>query len=318
MAGTPAVSVIVAAYNSARHLSKAIESVLHQTLDDFELIIVDDASTDATYEEALRWSAADDRIRVMRHEANCGPGCARNTALETAQGTWVAILDADDHFAPQRLETLVQTGERMGADIVADNQFFVEEGRELPWGTLLRRSESTLRVVDGLEFLNRNMPGRHATLGLLKPLVHRALLKETGIAYHPGLRYGEDFLFIMNLLIYGGAKLVVHGQPMYYYTMRTGSLSSNARSADLAELLTLNEQFLRNAPKELGPSLKRRTKLLRKYAIYREAVTLARKDGTMTGVKRILKAPSVLAFSVSNVARVLFRNIRIRLTDGRS
>ena len=99
------VSIIVPAYNAEKYVADAIESVLRQTYPYFELIIVDDASTDRTAEVVQSFS--DQRIKLIRHTSNKGPGAARNTAIETAKGKWIAFLDADDQWKVNRLERLV-------------------------------------------------------------------------------------------------------------------------------------------------------------------------------------------------------------------
>ncbi len=101
----PRVTVLMAVYNGERFLRQAIESILAQTFTDFELLIVDDGSTDRT-PDIIR-SYRDPRIRVMRHESNRGVAYTRSCALPLARGEYVAVLDADDVSYPHRLETQV-------------------------------------------------------------------------------------------------------------------------------------------------------------------------------------------------------------------
>ncbi len=101
----PAVSVIIPTYNRGKLLCKAIKSVLQQTFSDFELIVVDDASTDQT--RATIEQFQDSRIRYFRHERNAGVCKTRNTGLAAAQGDYVAFLDSDDEWAPDKLEKQV-------------------------------------------------------------------------------------------------------------------------------------------------------------------------------------------------------------------
>jgi glycosyltransferase involved in cell wall biosynthesis len=98
----PQVSVIIPTYNRAHLLSRAIKSVLNQTFQDFEIIIVDDASTDDT--DKLVASFHDNRIRYIQHEKNRGGGAARNSAITQAQGDYIAFLDSDDEWLPEKLE----------------------------------------------------------------------------------------------------------------------------------------------------------------------------------------------------------------------
>ncbi len=99
----PAVSIIMPCYNAASHLSQSVGSVLAQTRADWELVIVDDGSSDASWQELQRLAAADPRIRVF-HQTNAGAAAARNHGLLQARGAYTAFLDADDTWHPEFLE----------------------------------------------------------------------------------------------------------------------------------------------------------------------------------------------------------------------
>ena len=102
---SPAVSVVMPVYNGARTLRESVDSVLAQTFRDFELIICNDASTDNT--GIILEKIVDERVRVIHNESNLGEGSARDRAIESASGVWLAFIDADDAWAPERLETLL-------------------------------------------------------------------------------------------------------------------------------------------------------------------------------------------------------------------
>jgi len=97
----------MACYNAERYVGEAISSLLYQTFSDFELIIVDDASTDSSASIAKQFAEKDPRIQVHVMPANSGPAVARNAAIQIATGEWLAVLDADDVSLPQRLEAEV-------------------------------------------------------------------------------------------------------------------------------------------------------------------------------------------------------------------
>ncbi|MBC6445489.1 MAG: glycosyltransferase family 2 protein [Alphaproteobacteria bacterium GM202ARS2] len=102
---TPKVSVVMATYNRAHLLPHAIRSIISQTLTDWELIIVDDASSDNTQHVAQTFTQHDSRIRYHRHKHNSGLAVARNTSTELARGRYIALHDDDDISLPQRLQT---------------------------------------------------------------------------------------------------------------------------------------------------------------------------------------------------------------------
>lgn len=97
----PSVSVIIPTYNREETIARAIQSVLKQTFQDFEIIVVDDGSTDRT--RAVVEGFCDPRIRYLRHEQNRGAAAARNTGIRTARGAYLAFLDSDDEWLPEKL-----------------------------------------------------------------------------------------------------------------------------------------------------------------------------------------------------------------------
>ena len=102
---TPFFSVIVPVYNGARWLGQCVDSILAQTYTDFELILVDDGSTDGSGDICGRYAAKDGRVQAMR-QPNAGPTPARRNALALARGEYVCFADADDWVVPNWLETI--------------------------------------------------------------------------------------------------------------------------------------------------------------------------------------------------------------------
>src|SRR5688572_9571182 len=123
--GTPRVSVITPAYNAARFLRDTIASVRSQTTSDWELIIVDDGSTDETVAIVERYALEDPRIRLLR-QANAGPSAARNHGMRAARGPFFAFLDSDDQWLPQFLEhQLAVFAEYPDTSLVTANAFYL-------------------------------------------------------------------------------------------------------------------------------------------------------------------------------------------------
>lgn len=116
-AGHPTVTIITAVYNGQRYLSETLRSVTTQTFQDWEYIVVDDASTDSSFEIANAYAEHDPRFRILREERNVGALAARNLGLEAARGRYVAFLDADDLWLPEKLEKQVEFMRRTAAAI---------------------------------------------------------------------------------------------------------------------------------------------------------------------------------------------------------
>ena len=100
------VSIIMPSYNTAKFISETIDSVLAQTYENWELIIVDDCSKDDTDTVVARYT--DPRIRYLKNEVNSGAAVSRNRALREAKGRWIAFLDSDDLWTPEKLQKQIR------------------------------------------------------------------------------------------------------------------------------------------------------------------------------------------------------------------
>jgi succinoglycan biosynthesis protein ExoO len=223
------VSVIIAAYNAEAFIGRAIASALTQTLPPREILIVDDCSTDGT--RAVLETAAQKNpiIKVIAMARNGGPSAARNAAIAQARGDWLAVLDADDAFAPTRLATLMVFADSTGADFVADDLAYYDavagcvSGSGMGVEVVLPDGPLSLR-----DYLAHNLAdGSGLDWGLLKPLFRRGALIELGIAYDPSVTHGEDFRLVVDLLL-SNAQFRILPQPLYLYTQRQGAVSGRA------------------------------------------------------------------------------------------
>ena len=114
----PLVSVLMPAYNGEKYIEEAVRSVLAQSLFDFELVLIDDCSQDRTWELAANLAREDERIRLYRNGCNLGPARTRNRGLDLCRGDYVALLDCDDVWHPEKLEKQVALARETKADIV--------------------------------------------------------------------------------------------------------------------------------------------------------------------------------------------------------
>lgn len=114
---SPLVSVVMPAYKAERFIGDAIQSVINQTVEDWELIIVEDCSPDETYREAELLARTDSRITLLRNEKNQGVSRTRNRGIDLCRGEYIAFLDSDDIWHPEKLERQLQRMRAMNADI---------------------------------------------------------------------------------------------------------------------------------------------------------------------------------------------------------
>ena len=113
----PRVTVIMPSFNASQFISEAIDAVIEQTFRNWELLIVDDASADGTTNLAHDYQCSDDRIRLIAEKTNRGPAYARNVGLRQARGDFIAFLDSDDVWLPNKLQKQVAAMDLHNADI---------------------------------------------------------------------------------------------------------------------------------------------------------------------------------------------------------
>lgn len=104
MSNSKLVSIIMPSYNCGRYIEASIRSVIAQTYQEWELLVVDDCTTDGSLEKVVALQREDSRIRLLRQERHCGAATGRNWALREAKGKWIAFLDSDDQWEPTKLE----------------------------------------------------------------------------------------------------------------------------------------------------------------------------------------------------------------------
>jgi glycosyltransferase involved in cell wall biosynthesis len=218
VSGAPLVSVVTPVFNAAATLAATVASVRAQSLADWELLLVDDASTDGSLGLARALAAADPRIRVLAREANGGAAAARNAAIRAARGRLVAFLDADDRWHPEKLA-------RQTAFMAAHGHAFVYSAyrRVAPDGAPLGTVRPPPRVSRE-ELLKGNV------IGCLTAVYDSAVF---GRAEMPDLRRRQDYGLWLRLL---RTVPFAHGlsEPLADYRVAPASLSGGKLGAAAA------------------------------------------------------------------------------------
>lgn len=240
----PLVSVIIPAYNSADQIGEAIRSVLLQTISDLEVIVVDDCSSDSTIESAQRSAAGDSRVKIIPLTTNTGPGGARNAGIEVAQGEWIALLDADDSYHPQRLERLTQKAIELKADLIADN-LCIRTGqiKVPPYSAFPMRRMEQLKPISASAFVASDRPhhGLRAA-GFMKPLTRRDFLLRKQLRYDERFRVGQDFELYVRCLLTGAALFYVP-ESFYNYQLRLDSQCRGKKFRNSRQFLDANDHL---------------------------------------------------------------------------
>ena len=206
------VSIIMAAYNAEKTIELAIESVLNQTYSNFELLVINDCSKDGTAKLVEDFSAKDNRVRLISNEKNSGVSFTRKHGLEEANGSWIAILDSDDAWAPEKLEKQIELQNRTNADLLFTGSAFMDsEGRPIDW-YLHAPAEATYR-----QLLKQNVLSNSS-----------ALVRKELYAKHYAVGDGmhEDFAIWLSILK-EGKKAYGVDEPLLIYRIAKSSKSGN-------------------------------------------------------------------------------------------
>lgn len=211
------VAVIIAAFNVEHCIARAIASAQVQTVSPAEIIVADDGSTDGTAFIVQRLAQQDPRVRLLRTPSNSGPGAARNLAIEAANADWIAILDSDDAWRPQRLERLLEAAETSGCQIIADNYTKLDDSSGKEVGDAFYDSRVT-SPISAVRFVMSERPLGRVRFGLLKPMVRLDFLRAQQIRYATDIRLAEDFHFFVRVLLEGGRGILLN-EAQYIYTL---------------------------------------------------------------------------------------------------
>lgn len=212
------VSIIVPVYNAEKYLRDSVQSMRDQTDPNIEILLVDDGSTDQSPALCAEFARQDSRVRVLRQE-NAGPGIARNTGLNAAQGEYVYFADADDKMAPDLVAEALAAIRAAGADIAVFGHETVKFNQAGEASSTVRLpSRSGIYTYD--EFWERFDP--ESSMSLWVRLFRRAYLEEHHLRF-TDLRNGEDGFFILDCYLAGFHKIVFLQKALYTYYHRTAS-----------------------------------------------------------------------------------------------
>ena len=238
------------AFNARDCVAVALQSVVEQTEQDFEVIVVDDCSSDDTVAVVDAFARIEPRVRLIALPKNVGPGAARNAAIEAARGSWIALLDADDQYRPSRLQQLLEMAARNGANMVSDNILVCSKDGVKPDSVMFSKARiSREKQMTATEFIAENtnvgMGGR-LSFGFMQPMIRREFLVATGARY-PVNRFGEDFMFAVQCLMLG-AKWWVTPNPLYIYNVLHGSLTDRVTVDDLVAIAAMEQELIDRPP----------------------------------------------------------------------
>lgn len=231
----PMVSIIVPIYNAEQYLRRCVDSILNQEYTDFELLLVNDGSTDASGDICEEYRDQDPRVIVIQKE-NTGVSDSRNRALDRARGKYLQFLDSDDWITPDATRLFVRAAEEYGCDMVISDFYRVVGERLSPKGDI--EEEGVLTREEFAAHMMEN-PADFYYGVLWNKLYRRDIVEEHNLRMDTDISWCEDFMFNLEYIRYAKVFYALHA-PIYYYVKRKGSLASQGINISKTVKMKLN------------------------------------------------------------------------------
>ena len=224
------ISILVPVYNVQNYLPRCLDSLLAQTLQEIEIILIDDGSTDKSGEMCDEYAAKHSRVRVI-HQPNAGLSAARNTGLKAAKGKYVLFVDSDDYIDLQSGEKLYSIATKYDCDIVRGNSWSINEQKKHPYKPVPVFDTP----VSGKQFLQIGLSRGGVSMCAPFALYKRELLIKNELYFYPGILH-EDELWTPQVYL-KAQRVCAENEYFYYHWTRensiTGSSWTEKRKSDL-------------------------------------------------------------------------------------
>lgn len=194
---TPLVSVIIPVWNTGEDVVRMVESVLNQTFSDFELLLIDDGSTDNTLEILYRIRKGDSRVKVYT-KPNGGPSSARNLGLEKVTGKYIQFYDADDNIAENALSTVMEAGAKDSDVVISGWQIDLETARGVARNYKMVSPPTETITKDINDYIVRSLGNSGTLYNLWNKLFKAEIIHKNNLRFREDLRFGEDLLFSLE------------------------------------------------------------------------------------------------------------------------
>ena len=244
----PKISIIIPVYNDERFIEDCLLSLKMQTFQDFEVILIDDCSTDSTF-DIVREKFSDPRIKIIRNEMNLKTSGSRNRGIDTARGEYIFFMDHDDMLVPTALEVLISYAERSRADVVHTSIFFfVEENLHVTESDFLdlenfnlagkaqqeNRSEPELMTTDLQTRIDINFSRHQTHCTIWMNLYRREYIQQFNLRFFDLI--GEDLFFLFETLLTAERFLSIPGG-IYIWRENSKSISHRPGIDQLEKIL---------------------------------------------------------------------------------
>lgn len=210
------ISVIVPVYNVEKYLDKCVESLIKQTFQDIEILLIDDGSTDSSGAICDKWEIQDARVRAI-HKENGGLSDARNRGIQEAVGTYIGFIDSDDYVTPEMYEILYHNLKKEDADVAYCGMYHCYAN-----GIVTRKDTTSYLVVDAKEAVRLMLDSRMISVTIPNRLYKKSLFDQVRFPYG---KVSEDVFVAVELMLQT-KRAVIDMRPQYYYVHREGSIST--------------------------------------------------------------------------------------------
>lgn len=226
------ISIIIPIYNSGPTLICCLDSVINQSMSDWELLLVDDGSTDKSGEICDRYAVKDQRIKVF-HKKNGGVSSARNVGLDYAKGEWVTFIDADDYVKEYYLANLWEHSQKQVELVISYAEIHNGDGIE--------KELYPAKLVDDTNFESifiENDMNWHTSPW--SKLYKRSIIEKHNLRFCEGMHIGEDAVFLYSYMLYTNKIYISNDTDYCYFAYNEGSLTKRVNLLD-SEILAYNK-----------------------------------------------------------------------------
>lgn len=294
------VSIIVPVYNVLPYLDKCIQSITGQTYRHFEIILVDDGSTDGSGEKCRIWAENDQRITALRTE-NRGVGNARNIGIERAIGKYFAFIDSDDWIHETFLETLVDEMERHDADIASCDVMLYYEQRDI------YQKRKILKKFDVVDEKNKEDYLLYMPAYFCNKLFRAELFMDEQTRF-PNFFYEDTALY--PIVLDKAVKIVHREEPLYYYLKDRAGSTTNSLSRDFDLIRAMRYVFSYFQKKG---TLEKKEDMFRKYFMSRASYMYGKGNGKiLSGFEETLREFSVDQQSMWKIKAYVWGSFNVR------
>lgn len=232
----PLISVIVPVYKVEKYLRRCIDSILAQTYENIEVLLIDDGSPDQSGSICDDYQAKDSRVRVF-HKENGGVSSSRNLGLREAKGDYIGFVDADDYISPEMYQSLLNLIEQNNADIaICGYQKEIDKDKFEPyWKDKVQIS------LDQNEMISNLLTNHYYTCAVCSMLFRKSFI--SNIAFDERIKHNEDLLYIYEAMKLAEKAMYI-SEPYYYYCTTDGSATTSGFSDAMMDVVYVSEYIL--------------------------------------------------------------------------